>query len=28
MEKQSKNKAIVLFKGNQIRRHYDEEKEL
>ncbi len=28
MEKQSKNKAIAIFKGRQIRRHWDEEKEL
>ncbi len=27
MKKQSKNKTVALFKGNQIRRHYDEEKE-
>jgi len=28
MKKQSKNKAIVIFEGKQIRRHWDEEKEL
>ena len=28
MKKQSKNKAVVLFKGNQIRRQWDEDKEL
>jgi hypothetical protein len=28
MKKQSKNKAIAIFEGNQIRRHWDEEKEL
>ncbi len=28
MTKQSKNKAIAIFEGNQIRRHWDEEKEL
>lgn len=28
MEKESKNKAIVIFDGKQIRRHWDEEKEL
>ena len=27
-KKQSKNKAIAIFEGNQIRRHWDEEKEL
>ena len=26
--KKSKNKAIALFEGNQIRRHWDDEKEL
>src|SRR3989339_1073684 len=28
MKKQSKNKAIAIFEGNQIRRHWDEDKEL
>ncbi|MCX6713316.1 MAG: BRO family protein [Candidatus Vogelbacteria bacterium] len=28
MKKQSKNKAIAIFEGNQIRRHWDDEKEL
>jgi hypothetical protein len=28
MPKQFKNKAIAIFEGNQIRRHWDEEKEL
>jgi len=28
MKKQSKNKAIVIFKGSQVRRHWDEDKEL
>ncbi len=28
MKKQSKNKAIAIFEGNQIRRQWDEEKEL
>ena len=28
MKKQSKNKAIAIFEGQQIRRHWDEEKEL
>src|SRR3989339_718230 len=28
MKKQTKNKAIAIFKGKQIRRHWDEEKEL
>ncbi len=28
MTKQSKNKAIAIFEGNQIRRHWDDEKEL
>ncbi len=28
MKKQSKNKAIAIFEGKQIRRHWDEEKEL
>ncbi|MDP2741290.1 MAG: BRO family protein [bacterium] len=28
MKKQSRNKAIAIFEGNQIRRHWDEEKEL
>jgi len=28
MKKKSKNKAIAIFEGNQIRRHWDEEKEL
>lgn len=28
MDKQSKNKAIAIFEGKQIRRHWDEEKEL
>lgn len=28
MKKQAKNKAIVIFEGKQIRRHWDEEKEL
>ncbi len=28
MKKQSKNKAIAIFDGGEIRRHYDEEKEL
>jgi len=28
MKEQSKNKAIAIFKGNQIRRHWDDEKEL
>ena len=28
MKKQSKNKAIAIFEGRQIRRHWDEEKEL
>ncbi len=28
MNKQSKNKAIAIFEGKQIRRHWDEEKEL
>lgn len=28
MKKQSKNKAIAIFDGKQIRRHWDEEKEL
>jgi hypothetical protein len=28
MKKQSKNKAITIFEGKQIRRHWDEEKEL
>jgi hypothetical protein len=27
MKKQSKNKAIAIFEGKQIRRHWDEEKE-
>ncbi|MCD6149680.1 hypothetical protein J7J13_02750 [bacterium] len=27
-KKQSKNKAVAIFKGKQIRRHWDEEKEL
>ncbi|MBI2050708.1 MAG: hypothetical protein HYT31_02785 [Parcubacteria group bacterium] len=27
-KKQSKNKSIALFEGNQIRRHWDDEKEL
>lgn len=27
-KKQSKNKAVAIFEGNQIRRHWDEEKEL
>src|SRR3990167_3383052 len=28
MKKQAKNKAIAIFEGKQIRRHWDEEKEL
>ncbi|PIT93680.1 hypothetical protein COU00_03040 [Candidatus Falkowbacteria bacterium CG10_big_fil_rev_8_21_14_0_10_43_11] len=28
MKKQSKNKAIAIFEGKQIRRHWDEDKEL
>jgi hypothetical protein len=28
MKKQSKNKAVAIFEGQQIRRHWDEEKEL
>ncbi|PIR91961.1 hypothetical protein COU01_04330 [Candidatus Falkowbacteria bacterium CG10_big_fil_rev_8_21_14_0_10_44_15] len=28
MKKQSKNKAVAIFEGNQIRRYWDEEKEL
>lgn len=28
MKNQSKNKAIAIFEGTQIRRHWDEEKEL
>src|SRR3989339_314668 len=28
MKKQTKNKAIAIFKGKQIRRHWDDEKEL
>lgn len=28
MKKQAKNKAIALFEGKQIRRHWDEDKEL
>lgn len=28
MKKQEKNKAIAIFEGAQIRRHWDEEKEL
>jgi len=28
MNKKSKNKAIAIFNGNQIRRHWDEEKEI
>lgn len=28
MNKQAKNKAIAIFEGNQIRRHWDEESEL
>ena len=28
MNKQAKNKAIAIFEGKQIRRHWDEEKEL
>ena len=28
MKKQSKDKAIAIFEGKQIRRHWDEEKEL
>ena len=28
MEKVTKNKAIAIFEGNQIRRHWDDEKEL
>ena len=28
MKKQSRNKAVAIFEGNQIRRHWDEEKEL
>jgi len=28
MGKESKNKAVTIFEGNQIRRHWDEEKEL
>ncbi|HLC44095.1 MAG TPA: phage antirepressor protein, partial [Patescibacteria group bacterium] len=28
MKKQSKKKAIIIFEGNQIRRHWDEKKEL
>jgi hypothetical protein len=28
MTKQSKNKAIAIFEGNQIRRQWDDEKEL
>ena len=28
MKKQSKNKAVAIFEGNQIRRHWDDEKEL
>ncbi len=28
MSKETKNKAIALFAGKQIRRHWDEEKEL
>lgn len=28
MKKQSKNKAIAIFEGKKIRRHWDEEKEL
>ncbi len=28
IKKQSKNKTIAIFKRNQIRRHWDEEKEL
>lgn len=28
MKEQAKNKAIAIFEGKQIRRHWDEEKEL
>ena len=28
MAKETKNKVIAIFEGNQIRRHWDEEKEL
>lgn len=28
MEKQPKNKAIAIFEGKQIRRHWDDEKEI
>ncbi len=28
MSKESKNKALAIFAGKQIRRHWDEEKEL
>lgn len=28
MKKESKNKVVAIFEGNQIRRHWDEEKEL
>ena len=28
MKKQSKNKTIAIFEGSQIRRHWDDEKEL
>lgn len=28
MQKESKSKAIAIFDGKQIRRHWDEEKEL
>lgn len=28
MSKESKNKAIAIFEGKNIRRHFDEEKEL
>lgn len=27
-KKQSKNKAIAIFKGKKIRRHWDEDREL
>lgn len=28
MSKQAKNKVVIIFEGSQIRRHWDEEKEL